>query len=82
MYIHHHGTEFGRPLDITLRTVDHIVNVKRFGTGLGYSLKHGEAKGDVGNERAVHHVEVEPVGLTAINHLDVAVEMKKVGSEQ
>ena len=81
VHVHHHGTQLSRLLDITLRVLNHIMNVERFLTGLGYSLEHREAKRDVGNERAVHHVEMKPIGLTTINHVDVAVEMQKVGSE-
>jgi hypothetical protein len=57
------------------------MHIQRFLTDLCHSLEHREAERDVGNERAVHHVEVEPVGLTPVNHVDVAVEMQKVGSE-
>ena len=80
--VHHHGTKFGSLLNVTLGTVDHVVNVEGFGTCFGHRLKYRKAKGNVGNERAVHHVEVKPVGLTVVDHLDVAVEMKEIGSEQ
>ena len=82
MHIHHHSTQFGRLLDITLRLLNHVVHIERFLTSLGHSLKHRESKRNVRNERAVHHIEVKPVGLTPINHVDVAVEMQEVGSEQ
>jgi hypothetical protein len=79
--VHHHRTKFGGLLDVTFGTLNHIMHVERFGTGLRYRLKDGEAEGDVGDERTVHHVEVKPVCLTAIDHIDVAVEMEEVGSE-
>ena len=81
MHIHHHGTEFGSLLDIPLGALYHIMHIKGFGTSLGHSLQHGEAEGDVWHKRAIHHIEVKPVGLTAVYHLDVAVEMQEVGSE-
>jgi hypothetical protein len=79
--IHHHSTELGRLLDVALRTLYHVVDIEGFLAGFGHSLEHGESKGDVGNERAVHHVEVEPVGLTAVDHVNFAVEVQKIGSE-
>ena len=57
------------------------MHVEGFLTGLRHCLKDGEAEGDVGDERAVHHVEVKPVSLTAVDHVDVAVEMEEVGGE-
>ena len=79
--IHHHRTKFGGLLDVTFRTLNHIMHVEGFLTGLRHCLKDGEAEGDVGDERAVHHVEVKPVSLTAVDHVDVAVEMEEVGGE-
>jgi hypothetical protein len=49
--------------------------VERFLADLCYGLKDRESKRDIRNERAVHHVQMKPVGLTAVDHLDVAVEM-------
>jgi hypothetical protein len=57
------------------------MNVKRFLTNLSHSLEYREAERNIWNERAVHHVEVKPIGLTPVNHVDVAVEMQKVGGE-
>ena len=81
MDVHHHRTEFGGLLDVTFRALYHVVHVEGFLTDLRYCLENGEAEGDVGDERAVHHVEVKPVSLTTVDHVDVAVEMKEVGGE-
>jgi hypothetical protein len=57
------------------------VHIERLIAGFGDSLQDGETKRNVRDERAVHHVEMKPVGLTPINHVNVAVEMQEVGSE-
>ena len=34
----------------------------------GHGFYHREAERDVGHEDTIHHIEVEPVGLTLVNH--------------
>ena len=82
MHVHHHSAKLGGLLNVTLRPLYHVVHVEGFLTSLGHCLKDREAKGDIGDEGTVHHIEVKPVGITAVNHVDVAVEMEEVGSEQ
>ena len=62
--------------------VDHVMNVEGFATGFGYRLDDREAKGDIRNKRAVHDIEVKPVGLTLVDHVDLAVQMQEVCSQQ
>ena len=78
VYVHHHGTQFTSLFDIVLRMHYHVVDIERFGALPGYGLEYGETKRDVGYERSVHHIQMKPIGLTAINHVDVAVEMQKI----
>ena len=73
MYIHHHRPYLGSLGDITLGGVDHIMYIEGFPTGFGHCLDDREAKGDVRNKRAVHDIEVKPVGLTLVDHVDLAV---------
>ena len=82
MHIHHHGAKTGRLTDVALRLLNHIVHVEGLLAGLGHSLKDRKTKGDVRDERAVHHVEMQPVGLAAINHFYVTVEMQEVGRQK
>ena len=78
MHVHHVGSQ-GFDLFGELARIDnHQVYVKRLFAYLRNGLQHGESETDVGHEDAVHHVEVEPVGLTAVNHVDVLGQVGKV----
>ena len=57
------GACLGEGLEVFLRLHDHQVDVEGLLGFLLDGLHHGDAKGDVGHEAAVHHVAVEPVGL-------------------
>lgn len=80
--VHHHGTQTSRLLDVVLRMDDHVVDVEQFGTLARHSLHDGKAKRDIGDEDAVHHVEVKPFGLAAVDHVNVAVQMQEVSRQQ
>jgi ABC-type Fe3+-citrate transport system substrate-binding protein len=60
---------------------NHKVDVERFLANLGYRLNDGESKRDVGYEDTVHNVEVEPVGIAAVDHLDVSLKVQEVCRE-
>ena len=75
------GACLGEGLEVLLRLHDHQVDVKRLLGFLLDGLHHGDAEGDVRHEAAVHHVAVEPVGLAAVDHLDVGFQVKEVGGE-
>ena len=76
------GTRLGEGLEVLLWLHDHQVDVEGLLGFLLDGLHHGYAKGDVGHEAAVHHVAVEPVGLAAVDHLDVGFQVEEVGGEK
>ena len=79
VHIHHHSTKLCRLLNITLRFLNHEMNIKRLLTCFRHSFQYGEAKRYVGHKRTIHHVQVKPVGLRTVNHLNILVEMQEIG---
>jgi hypothetical protein len=45
-------------------------------------LEDREAKRDVRNKHTVHNVDMQPVGLTMIEHIDVPPQMGEIGREE
>ena len=76
------GARLGEGLEVLLGFHDHQVDVEGLLGFLLDGLHHGYAEGDVGHESAVHHVAVEPVGLAAVDHLDVGFQVEEVGGEK
>ena len=58
---------------------NHQVHVQWLVAQSLHMFDDGKAKRDVGHENAVHHVEVQQVGLAAVDHIDVLGEVAKVG---
>ena len=79
VHVHHHGTELGSLLNVIFRVLYHKVDVEGLGAHLAHGFYHREAERDVGHEDAVHHIEVEPVGLTLVNHLYITLQVNEVG---
>jgi hypothetical protein len=79
MDIHHHGSQSSRLLNIMLRMDYHQVDIERFLTQRCNSLENRKTKRDVGDENAIHHVKMQPIGFTAVNHADVTIKMQEVG---
>lgn len=69
----------GKALDVAARLVDHQVNVEVLRRVLRNLLDDELAEGDVGDEVAVHHIEVEPVGFAFIDEFYGLVESAKIG---
>ena len=82
VYIHHHGAQGFDLGDELLGLHNHKVHVEGLLAEAGYMLKHGKTEGDVGDKHAIHHVEVEPVGLTAVDHIYIACQVGEIGSQQ
>ena len=78
MYVHHHGARSSHLLDVVLWMHNHQVNVERLLALLCNSLYDGESERDVRHEHAVHDVEVKPVGLAAVYHVDVRTQVDEV----
>ena len=82
VYVHHHGARGSHLLDVVFGMYNHKMHVERLLALLSHSLDNGEAERDVGYENAVHNVQMKPVGLTVVDHLDVLREVDEVGRQQ
>ena len=76
------GASLGEGLEVFLGFHNHQVDIQWLLGFLLDGLHHGDAEGDVGHKAAVHHVAVEPVGLAAVDHLDVGFQVEEVGGEK
>lgn len=79
---HEHGSSLGRSADVTFGLNDHVVHIKRFLTDFPYGLQNRETEGYVGYEDTVHDVHVEPLGFTAVDHIDIGLQVGEVGRQQ
>ena len=67
-------------LQIDLRVLNHQVDIQRLLRDFGHCLDNGKAVGNVGHETAVHHIQVEQVGML-VHHPYVLFEMQEVCRE-
>ena len=78
---HHVGAGVGEGGDEVVGVFDHHVAVEgEFGDG-AEGLDHGRAEGDVGDEVAVHDVDVDDGAAAALGCCDFVGEMGEVGGE-
>ena len=75
------GARLGEGLEVFLGLHNHQVDIKGLLGFLLDGLNDRDSEGDVRHETPVHHVAVEPVGLAAVDHLDVAFQVEEVGGE-
>lgn len=79
---HEHSSSLGRSADVTFGLNDHVVHIEGFLTDFAYGLQNRETEGDVGYKDTVHDIHVEPLGFTAIDHIDVGLQVGEVGRQQ
>ena len=78
---HEVGSGFGEVGEEGVGVLDHHVAVEgEFGDG-AQGLHHGRAEGDVGNEVAVHDVNMENGGSAALGCRDFVGKVREVGGE-
>ena len=65
-----------------LRLHNHQMHVQRFAGVLSHCLHDGKAERDVGNEDAVHDVQMKPVAVAFVHHVEVALQIAEVGGEK
>jgi hypothetical protein len=75
------GTGLSKGFGIAFRFFDHEVNVAYFGSGFADLCDDGEAEADIGDEPAVHDIEVEPVRVAFVQHFTFIFESKEVRGE-
>ena len=76
---HDVGARLGETRYVTLRLDDHQVHVEALCGHLADGLQHRKPEGDIGDEHAVHHVDMYPLGRTAVDHLRVAFQVAEIG---
>ena len=82
VHVHHVGSKCFDLLGEFAWVNYHQVYVEGLLAYFGDGLEYGKSETDVGHEDAVHHVKVEPVGFTAVEHVDVFCQIGKVGCEE
>ena len=65
-------------IDGALWLDNHQVHIHRFGGRPCSRLHHGWADREVGNEAAIHHVNVDPVGSSRLNGSDLVRQAPKI----
>ena len=82
VHVHHHRAQSSRLLNVLFGMNNHEVHVERFLTKTCHSLEHRKAERDVRHEHPVHYVQMKPVGLAPVNHLNVVMQVQEIGSQQ
>ena len=69
----------GEGLEKGIDRGDHQMDVERLGGVWAQRLHHCRAKGDVGHEMPVHHVDMNPVGTGGIDRAHFLAQAGEVG---
>ena len=75
------GARLHEAFDVLFGFHDHQMHVEAFRRGPADGFHYRETERDVGHEYAVHHVDMHPLGGTAVDHAGVALQMAEVGRE-
>ena len=73
------GAGAGEGSEIALRLDNHQMNVERLCRRAADRLEHDRSDGDVGNETAVHYVDMDPVRAGSIDGADFFTQSSKIG---
>ena len=82
MYVHDFGAECLDFFDEFLGLYYHEVYVKRFLRMLRHRLHDRKSERDIGDEHAVHNVEVKPFGFTCIKHFYVTLQVTEISRQK
>ena len=75
------GAGVGEGRKIALRLDDHQVDVERLCRRAADRLQHDRPDGDVGDEAAVHHVDVDPVGAGGVDGAHLLAQSGEIGGQ-
>ena len=78
VYVHHVCTERLQTGNKLLGLGNHKMYVERFFTEGDDRFDDREPERDVRNEHPVHYIEVQPIGLAAIYHFDIRLQVGEV----
>ena len=81
MYGHEIGARGDEVRQVPFRLDDHQVHVERQPRALADRFDHDRADREVGDEAAVHHVDVQLIRETGLDARDVVGERGEVGRE-
>ena len=76
------GTECREVADVTVGGLDHEVDVHRLVRMTSDGFDDGHAEADVGDEHAVHHIDMMPVRLAGLDHLNIPGEVSEICSQE
>jgi len=76
------GTGFPECFGITFGFFDHEMDVEDLVGCFAKLFDDGEAVADVGDEAAIHDVEVEPFGVAVVEHFAFIFEPEKIRGQQ
>ena len=82
MHGHVFGAVGGNLFDPLFGMDNHHVDVHGLANDGLKGGHHWEAEADVGDEGAVHHVEMKHVGFTLVEHLDFAFQVGEIGAKK
>jgi hypothetical protein len=60
----------------------HEMDIKRLFAILCNILQDRKTERDVRDKHAVHNIEMKPIGLTAVNHLQILTKVSKIGRQK
>ena len=76
------GTRFFKPFKVAFGFHDHQVYIEDFAGCPPDLLNDGKTKGDVGDKKAIHHIEMKPVGLAFIEHGNIPFQVQEIGRKK
>src|SRR3974390_697659 len=75
------SARFGKFGNEQIGVLDHQVTIERYLDELAQGADYERADGDVGNEVAVHHVDVKHGAATVDGELRVSGELREIGGK-
>jgi hypothetical protein len=75
------GTSLGEVRDTLLGLDDHKVTVEDLVRDRANRVDHERADGDVGDEAAIHHIDVDPLGTSLVDGLNLLTKPGEVGGK-
>src|SRR6188768_4375122 len=81
MYRYHMRPCFSESFNVSLGTFYHEVDIERLDCSLLQCLHDRKPETDIRHEHAIHHIDVKPIRLTAINQVDSLVQIAEISGE-
>ena len=72
------GTGFRKIIDVFFGLHDHQVNIQRFLCNFFYRFYYRNAERNIRNKTTVHHIAMNPVSFTAVQHFNLTLQVAEV----